>query len=189
MGRIVVSQNITLDGVVEDPTGDTDFKHGGWFAAMNDADLAEWARVGHEQAEAAAAMLMGRLTDEYMGTRWNTRTGPWAERLNSMPKYVVSSTLDTAMWVNTTVLRGDAVDAVARLKQQIDGDIVVIASRQLTHALWEAGLVDEVRLILYPFVLGSGARLFPETVDMTTLRLTRNRPVGEALVELTYDIV
>jgi dihydrofolate reductase len=188
MGRLVVSENVSLDGVMEDPTGEQGFEHGGWFLDIGDADRAAWAEVGTEEALAAEAMLMGRRSDEYFASRWLARSGTWADRLNSMPKYVVSSTIDEARWSNSTVLRGDVVEEVSKLKEDLDGEIVVIASRTLTQTLIEHGLVDEVRLMVYPVVLGSGERLFGSAVDKTPLRLAGTRTVGEGLVHLTYDV-
>jgi dihydrofolate reductase len=134
-------------------------------------------------------MLMGRRTDEYLGPRWLSRSGEWADRLNGLPKYVVSSTLKTPRWSNVTVLRGDVVDEVSQLKQRLDGEIVVAASRQLVHTLMEHNLVDELRLMIYPVVLGAGERLFGETSDKTPLRLLDTRTVGQGLSHLTYAVV
>src|SRR4051812_38615110 len=135
MGRIVISENVTLDGVVQDPTGEEGFTHGGWFSRIAEKAVAEWARVEFEEALAAEALLLGRRSDEYFGPRWTHRSGDWADRLNSLPKYVVSSTLVDARWSNSTVLKGDVVDEVSTLKQELDGEIVVYASRQLVHTL------------------------------------------------------
>jgi dihydrofolate reductase len=130
---------------------------------------------------------MGRRSDEYFAERWLSRTGEWADRLNEMPKYVVSSTIENASWSNSTVLRGDVPGAVAALKRDLDGDIVVIASRPLVHTLIEHDLVDELRLVVYPVVLGSGERVFAETDEKTRLRLLGTRTVGDGLVLLTYE--
>src|SRR5262245_2899403 len=126
MGTIVVSENVTLDGVVEDPTGENGFRHGGWFNRIGDKDRQAWAEAG-----LAEAFLLGRRTYEYLAARWPSRTGEWADRLNGMPKYVVSSTLGDPEWNNTTVLH--AVSAVSQLRQELDGDIVVAGSRQLAR--------------------------------------------------------
>ncbi len=187
MGRIVVSENVSLDGVMQDPTGEEGFKQGGWFADIGEADRAAWAERGLGEARDAAALLMGRRSDEYFAERWLSRTGEWAERLNEMPKYVVSSTIESAAWSNSTVLSGDVTGSVATLKRELDGDIVVIASRPLVHRLMEHDLVDELRLVVYPVVLGSGERVFGETAEKTPLRLLGTRTVGDNLALLTYE--
>jgi dihydrofolate reductase len=189
MGKIVISENVTLDGVVQDPTGEEGFRHGGWFSAIGESELAEWGKVEFEEALGAEALLLGRRSDEYFGPRWVGRSGEWADRLNSLPKYVVSSTLETPRWSNSTVLRGDVVAEVSKLKQELDGEIVVYASRQLVQTLMEHDLVDEVRLMVFPFVLGTGERLFGETSEKKSMRLVGARPVGESLAHLRYEIV
>jgi dihydrofolate reductase len=133
--------------------------------------------------------LLGRRSDEWFGTRWASRPGEWADRLNSLPKYVVSSTLQDPRWTNVTVLKGDVVDEVTRLKQELDGDIVVYASYQLGRTLIEHDLVDELRLFVFPVVLGAGERLFGETSGKKPIRLVDNRTVGDGLAFLTYEIV
>lgn len=189
MGRIVVSENVSLDGVVEDPTGDEGFRHGGWFAQVSDSDREAWAAVEFEEALSAEALLLGRRSYEWFAARWPSRTGAWADRLNAMPKYVVSSTVVAPEWNNTTVLTGDAADEVSRLKQRLGGEIVVYASRLLVQTLVEHDLVDELRLMVFPFVLGSGERLFGELADKQSLRPGNVRTVGDTLVLLTYDLV
>jgi dihydrofolate reductase len=189
MGTIVISENVTLDGVVQDPTGEEGFRHGGWFSQIAETDLAEWAKVEFEEALGAEALLLGRRSDEYFGPRWVGRSGEWADRLNALPKYVVSSTLVDAHWGNSTVLQGDVVEAVSKLKQELDGEIVVYASRQLVHTLMQHDLVDEVRLMVFPFVLGTGERLFGETTEKTSMRLVGARPVGESLAHLHHEVV
>jgi dihydrofolate reductase len=189
MARIVISENVTLDGVVEDPTGEEGSRHGGWFGQIAAEELAEWAKVEFEEAQRAEALLLGRRSDEYFGPRWVGRSGEWADRLNNLPKYVVSSTLVDARWSNATVLRGDVVQEVSRLKEELDGEIVVYASRQLVHTLMEHRLVDEIRLMVFPFVLGVGERLFEETGDKSALRLLDSRTVGDGLAYLTYEVV
>jgi dihydrofolate reductase len=189
MGKIVISENVSLDGVVQDPTGEEGFRHGGWFSQVGDNDREAWAKVEYEEALATQALLLGRRSDEYFGPRWTGRGGEWADRLNGLPKYVVSSTLVNPEWSNSTVLNGDVVNEVAKLKAKLDGDIVVYASRQLVHTLMEHDLVDEVRLMVYPFVLGAGERLFGETSDKTSVRPLATRTVGDSLVHLTYEIV
>jgi dihydrofolate reductase len=130
---------------------------------------------------------MGRRSDSYFAERWLSRTGEWADRLNEMPKYVVSSTIESAAWSNSTVLKGDVTGGVAALKRRLDGDIVVIASSPLVHTLMEHDLVDELRLVVYPVVLGSGERVFGETAEKTPLRLLGTRTVGDSLALLTYE--
>lgn len=188
MGKIIVTQNVTLDGVVQDPTGEEDFKHGGWFAGIGDKDREEWAKLLLAEALDAEALLLGRRSDEYFAARWLSRDGQWADRLNSMPKYIVSATLEEPRWNNATVLNGDVVTEVSKLKRQLAGDIVVYASRQLVHTLMEHDLADELRLIVYPVVLGSGDRLWTETSTSKPMRLTSAHPVGDTLAYLTYDL-
>jgi len=189
MGKIVVSENVTLDGVVQDPTGEEGFRHGGWFGQIGDKDREAWAKAEFDEAMGAEALLLGRRSDEYFAPRWTERSGEWADRLNSLPKYVVSSTLEHPAWTNSTVLSGDVVDEVSKLKQELDGEIVVYASRQLVHTLMEHDLVDEVRLMVYPFVLGAGERLFGATSDKKSMRLRDARAVGDSLAYLTYEMV
>lgn len=188
MGKIIVSENVSLDLVVQDPTGDEGFGRGGWHARMGDTDRAAWARLFHDEAMGADALLMGRRSDEYFASRWLSRTGEWADRLNGLPKYVVSSTLAEPRWSNSTVLRGDVVKEVSKLRHELDGDIVVNASIQLVHTLLEHDLVDELRLTVFPEVLGDGVRLFGATSDRKTLRLTGTRTVGDSLAFLTYQV-
>ena len=188
MAKIVVSENMTLDGVVEDPTGEEGFRHGGWFNGIGDDDRAAWAKEGLDEALGAEAFLLGRRSYEYLAARWPSRTGEWADRLNGMPKYVVSSTLRAPEWNNSTVLEGGVVDAVARLRQELDGEIVVAASRQLVPTLFEHDLVDELRLIVFPSVLGAGERLFGATGDARSLRLRATRTLGDGLAHLTYEV-
>jgi dihydrofolate reductase len=187
MGKIIVSENISLDGVVQDPTGEEGTPQGGWFLRVGERDREEWAKVELDEALGAEAMLLGRRTDEYLAVRWLARTGVWADRLNSMPKYVVSSTLDKARWSNATVLNGDVVAEVSKLKQELAGDILVPASIQLAQTLLEHDLVDELRLMIYPVVLGSGERLFREADDKTPLRLVGAKTVGDSLAHLIYE--
>jgi dihydrofolate reductase len=189
MGKIVVTTNVSLDGVVEDPDGQEGFKHGGWFGQFGGKDLEAWSKVETDEALQAEAMLLGRKSDEWFATRWVDRTGEWADRLNSLPKYVVSGTLKEPKWSNSTVLKEDAVKEVTKLKQEIDGDILVYASYQLVRTLIEHGLVDEFRLVIFPVVLGVGERLFGETTDKTPLRLVRTQTIGEGLPLLTYEVV
>ncbi len=189
MGKIVISENVSLVGVVQDPTGEEGFRHGGWFGQFGDKDREEWAKVEFDEALGAEALLLGRRSYEYFAARWPSRSGEWADRLNSLPKYVVSSTLVDPDWNNSTVLKGDAVNEVWKLKQELDGEIVVYASRQLVRTLMEHDLVDELRLMVYPVVLGAGERLFGETSDKKPVRLVDTRIVGDGLAFLTYKLV
>jgi dihydrofolate reductase len=186
MGRIVVSENVSLDGVSEDPRGEEGLGRGDWFALVGEKDLHEWRETLVAEIRGAEAVLLGRRSYEYFVARYPSRSDAVADRLNSMPKYVVSSTLDQAGWTNSTVLSGDVVDEVARLKREVDGEIVVYASSRLVHALIEHDLVDELRLMTYPFVVGAGERVFGGTSGVKPMRLFGTRVVGENLVLLTY---
>jgi dihydrofolate reductase len=189
MGKIIISENVSLDGVVQDPTGEEGFRLGGWFGHVGDRDREAWVKVELDEALGAGALLLGRRSDEWFATRWLSRSGEWADRLNSLPKYVVSSTLEEARWTNSTVLKGDVVSEVSKLKQEVAGDIVVYASSQLVHTLMEHDLVDELRLMIYPVVLGTGERLFGETSDKKPMRLVHAQTVGDSLAFLTYTLV
>ena len=189
MGKIVISTNVSLDGVVQDPDGQEGFRLGGWFGRYGGADLEEWGKVMFEEALGTEALLLGRRTDEWFGSRWSGRPGEWADRLNSLPKYVVSSTVDEARWTNGTVLHGDVIDEVTRLKQQLDGEIVVYASYPLVRTLIEHDLVDELRLFVFPVVLGEGERLFGGNTDLKALRLVRSGTIGDGLTFVTYEFV
>ena len=191
MGKIVMSgpQNVSLDGVVQDPDGQEGFRLGGWFVQFGGKDLEAWNTVALEEALGAEAWLLGRKSYEFFGTRWRPRNGELADRINSMPKYVVSSTLEDPEWNNSTVLKGDVVTEVSKLKQRVDGEIVVPASYQLGRTLIEHGLVDELRLVVFPVVLGAGERLFGETSDIEPMRLLDARTIGDGLAFLTYEIV
>lgn len=180
MGRIVLGgpQNVTLDGVVQDPDGAEGFARGGWFARSE-----AWAAVALEEALGAQAWLLGRRSYEFFAERWRPRSGALADRLNSLPKYVVSGTLVDPDWGPTTVL---AVDAVAALRRELAGEIVVPGSGRLGRTLLEHGLVDELRLVVFPVVLGAGERLFGETGAPIPLRLVGTRTIGDGLVHLTY---
>jgi dihydrofolate reductase len=190
MGRIIVSENVSLDGVMQDPTGDEGYKFGGWFDAMPDDVRAEWAAVEYQEALDCAAWLIGSGTYRWFATRWAGRPGEWADRLRSLPKYVVSSTLeDVTEWINSTVLRGDVIDQVTKLKRAVAGDIVVYGSGPLVQTLMEHDLVDELRLMTHPFVFGSGERLFRETSDQKPVRLVSVRAIAGNLALLTYQPV
>lgn len=189
MGKIVVTTNVSLDGVVQDPDGQEGFRLGGWFGQFGGKDLEKWAEVETDEALQAEAMLLGRKSDEWFATRWLERTGEWADKLNSLPKYVVSSTLKEPKWSNSTVLKGDLVEAVSNLKHEIDGHILIYASYRLVRTLIEHGLVDEFRLVIFPVVLGDGERLFGDASDKTPLRLVSTQTIGEGLPLLTYEVV
>jgi dihydrofolate reductase len=189
MGKIIVSDNVTLDGVVQDPTGDEGFKHGGWFGQITDADREAFNKAKLDEALGTEALLLGRRSDEWFASRWASRTGEWADRLNSLPKYVASSTLEPPAWNNSTVLTGDVVDEVSKLKRELDGDIVVYASFQLVRTLLDHDLVDELRLMVYPLALGAGERLFGEIGDPKRLRLVGTRTIGDGIAFLTYEVV
>jgi dihydrofolate reductase len=189
MGTIVISENVSLDGVIEDPTGEEGFRHGGWGVQMGDDDRAAWAKFFTDEALGADALLLGRRSYEFFGARFPSRTGAWADRLNSMPKYVVSSTLVDPDWTNSTVLVGEVVEAVSKLKRELDGEIVVYASRLLVGTLIEHDLVDELRLVVFPVVLGAGQRLFGETRERKPMRLVDTRSIGDGLAHLTYELV
>jgi dihydrofolate reductase len=189
MGKIVISENVSLDGIVQDPTGDEGFSQGGWSNQIDDSDRQAFVEVFSDEAMRTEALLLGRRSDEWFATRWASRTGEWADRLNSLPKYVVSSTLSAPEWNNSTVLSGDVVDEVSELRQRHDGEIVVYASRQLAHTLIEHDLADELRLLVYPIAVGAGERLFGETTDKKPMRLVDARTVGDGLAYLTYELV
>ena len=189
MGKIVISENVTLDGVAQDPTGEEGFKHGGWFVEVGDNERQGFYTTALAEVLGAEALLLGRRSYEFLAKRWPSRTGELADRMNSIPKYVVSSTLEDLEWDNSSAVKGDAVNEVSKLKERLKGEIVVPASLQLVHTLIENDLVDEVRLMVYPFVLGTGERLFHETSDKLPLRLVTNRTVGEGLPYVIYEVV
>jgi len=182
MGKIVVSQFITLDGVFEDPGGSEGTERGGWAFRFDRG--AEGDQFKLDELKAAGALLLGRVTYEAFAQAWPSRTDEigYAERMNTLPKYVVSTTLERGDWNNTTVIRDDVPGAVRRLKEQVDGDILIYGSGQLVRALQEHGLIDEYRLMLYPVLLGAGKRLFGETGQPQSMRLAETRPAGECLI-------
>jgi dihydrofolate reductase len=189
MGKIVISTNVSLDGVVQDPDGEEGFRLGGWFTEFGAEDLAAWAELETAEALRMEALLLGRRSDEWFAKRWLGREGDWGDRLNSLPKYVVSSTLEDPKWTNVTVLKGDVVNEVSKLKRELGGEIVVYASYQLGRTLIEHDLVDELRLVIYPVVLGAGERLFGETSNTKPMRLLSTRTIGDGLAFLTYEMV
>jgi dihydrofolate reductase len=184
VANIIISENVSLDGVVEDPSGDEGFSRGGWVGQIKDREAVGKAVL--DEALGAEALLFGRRSYEFFGARWPSRSGELADRLNSLPKYVVSSTLEDPDWNNSTVLKGDVVKAVSKLKQELDGEIVVYGSIQLVRTLMEHDLVDELRLMIYPVVLGAGERLFAETSDKKPMRLVETK-AGDDIAFLTYE--
>jgi dihydrofolate reductase len=184
MGRIVVTEFVSLDGVIEDPGGSEDFKYGGWSFQFSRGDEGDKFKL--DEALDAEALLLGRVTYEGFAAAWPSRSGEFADKFNNMPKYVVSSTLGEPEWNNTTVLDGDVAESVSKLRQDHDGDIVVHGSAQLVQALLEHDLVDELRLMVFPVVLGSGKRLFGETSDKKTLQLADSKTVGDGVTILIH---
>jgi dihydrofolate reductase len=185
MGRIVVTEFVSLDGVMEDPGGSEQFEHGGWSFEVDRGD--EGNKFKLDETMSSDALLLGRVTYEGFAEAWPSREGEFADRFNSMPKYVVSSTLENPEWSNSTVLKGDLAEEVAKLKQEYDGDVVVHGSAQLVQGLLERDLVDELRLMVYPVVLGNGKRLFGETSDKQALRLVDSKTVGDGVAILVYQ--
>ena len=182
MGRIVVTEFISVDGVVEDPGGAEDYKHGGWSFEFNRGDEGDNFKL--DETRNSAALLLGRKTYEGFADAWPQREGEFADLFNNMPKYVVSSTLSDPEWTNTTVI---GPDDITRVRDDVDGDIVVHGSAQLVQGLLEHGLVDEVRLMVFPVVLGSGKRLFGETSDKKPLRLKDSKTVGDGVSIQVYE--
>jgi dihydrofolate reductase len=187
MGKIVVSDNVSLDGVVQDPAGDEGFRVGGWVGLIKDRP--ELAKLALDEALATEALLLGRRSYEWFAARWPSRSGELADRLNILPKYVVSSTLENPEWNNSTVLKGDVLNEASRLKHELEGEIVVPASFQLVRTLIEHDLVDELRLKVFPVVLGAGERLFGETSDKKAMRLVDTQTIEGDIVFVTYEPV
>ncbi len=185
MGRIVVTEFVSLDGVMEDPGGSENFKHGGWSFEFSRGEEGDKFKL--DEALGADALLLGRVTYEGFAAAWPSREGEFADKFNSMPKYVVSSTLERPEWNNSTVLSGSIPDEVARLKQEHDRDVVVHGSARLVQTLLEHDLVDELRLMVFPVVLGTGKRLFTETTGKKSLRLVDSKTVGEGVTILVYQ--
>jgi dihydrofolate reductase len=186
MGRIVVTEFISLDGVIEDPGGSEDFRHSGWSFEIDRGE--EGGKFKLDETMNSSALLLGRTTYEGFAEAWPSRDGEFADKFNNMPKYVVSSTLKDPDWTNSTVLDGDVAEEVSKLREEVDGEIVVHGSAQLVQALVEHGLVDELRLMVFPVVLGAGKRLFGETSDKRRLRLTDSKTVGDGVAVLTYEL-
>ena len=187
MGRIVITEFVSLDGVMEAPGGGENYAHAGWTFEINRG--AEGDKFKLDETFASEALLLGRVTYEGFAAAWPSVENEFADKFNSMPKYVVSSTLETAEWNNSTVLSGDVVEEVSKLKQKYDGDIVVHGSARLVQTLIEHDLVDELRLMVFPVLLGSGKRLFGETLDKKPLRLTDSKTVGDGVAILIYEPV
>ena len=185
MGRIVVTEFVSLDGVIEDPGGSEGSKHGGWTFKFSRGEAGDKFKL--DEALGAEALLLGRVTYEGFAAAWPSRSGdPFSDKFNSMPKYVLSSTLKKADWKNSTVLKGDAVEEVSKLKQRLDGDILVHGSAQLVQTLVAHDLVDELRLMVFPVILGSGKRLFGETSAMKPLHLVDSKTVGDGIAIQIY---
>ncbi|MFE3257957.1 dihydrofolate reductase family protein [Nocardia sp. NPDC059091] len=195
MGKIIISTNATLDGVVQDPDGQEGFELGGWFHQFVAVkDLEGWAANETEELLGAEALLLGRRSSEWFESRMRDGaevrvSREWADKMNSIPKYVVSSTLEHPQWSNTTVLNGDAVKEISELKRQVDGQILVYGSYQLVRTLIAQNLADELRLVVFPAVLGTGLRIFDETSDKKPLHLVSTRKIGDGLVLNTYEFV
>jgi dihydrofolate reductase len=185
MGRIVVTEFVSLDGVMEDPGGSEDFQHGGWSFEFDRGEEGDKFKL--DEALQTDALLLGRVTYDGFAAAWPSREGEFADKLNSMPKYVVSATIEEPEWNNSTVLEGDVVEEVSKLRQAVDGDIVVHGSARLVQTLLEHDLVDELRLMVFPVVLGSGKRLFGDTSDKKPLRLADSKMVGDGVAILTYE--
>ena len=185
MGKIVVTEFVSLDGVMEDPGGSENFAQGGWSFKIGRGDEGDKFKL--DEAFASEALLLGRVTYQGFAEAWPSRDGEFADKFNSMPKYVVSSTLDEPEWNNSTVLNGDVAEEVGKLRQQQDGDIVVHGSAMLVQTLIEHDLFDVFRLMVYPVVLGSGKRLFGDTSDKKPLRLVDSKVVGDGVAILIYE--
>jgi dihydrofolate reductase len=185
VGRIVVTEFVSLDGVMEDPGGSESFEHGGWSFAFNRGEEGDKFKL--DETMSSDALLLGRVTYEGFAAAWPSRDGEFADKFNAMPKYVVSSTLENPEWNNSAVLKGDVAEEVAKLKREHDRDVVVHGSAQLVQTLVENDLVDELRLMVFPVVLGSGKRLFAETSDKKALRLVDSKVVGDGVSILVYQ--
>jgi dihydrofolate reductase len=180
MGRIVVTEFVTLDGVIEDPGGAESFERGGWAFQFERGEEGDKFKL--DETMASDALLLGRVTYEGFAAAWPERTGEFADKFNTMPKHVVSTTLESPSWENTSVISGDLEDEIGRLRKSYEGDIVVHGSAQLVRALVERGLVDEYRLMVFPVVLGEGKRLFEGRLPRVPLQVVESRPAGETLI-------
>ncbi|WP_019926139.1 dihydrofolate reductase family protein [Nocardia sp. BMG111209] len=200
MGKIVISANLTLDGEVRDPDGAEGFELGGWFhQSVGSADLEAWAARETEELLAAEALLLGKRSGEWFASRMLPHDGvggaevrvsrAWADRMNTLPKYIVSSTLEDVRWNNATILDGDAVQAISTLKQEVDGEILVYGSYRLVPTLIAENLADELRLVVFPVVVGTGRRIFDEITDKKPLRLVDTRKLGDGLVFQRYEFL
>jgi dihydrofolate reductase len=185
MGRIVVTEFVSLDGVIEAPGGGEDYEHAGWTFEIDRG--AEGNRFKLQETMDARALLLGRVTYEGFAAAWPSMEGEFADKMNSMPKFVVSSTIDAPAWNNSTVLGGPLVEEVAKLKQEQDGDILVAGSARLVQGLLEDDLVDELRLMVFPMLLGKGKRLFATSAGKARLRLSDSKTVGDGVAILTYE--
>jgi len=185
MGRIIITEFVSLDGVIEDPGGSEDFAHGGWSFEFSRGEEGDAFKL--EETMGAEALLLGRVTFEGFAQAWPSRGGEFADKFNSMPKYVVSSTLQDPGWTNSTVVSGDLAEAVAGIRARHEGDVVVHGSARLAQALLADDLVDEVRLMVFPVVLGSGKRLFGESNDAKRLRLVSSQVVGDGVAIMVYE--
>jgi dihydrofolate reductase len=184
MGRIVVTEFVSLDGVIEDPGGAEDYRHGGWTFEIDRGEDGDKFKL--DETLSSAATLLGRVTYEGFAAAWPSREGEFADKFNQMPKYVVSTTLKDPEWNNSTVISGNVPEEIRRLREEIDGDIVVAGSATLVQTLLENNLVDELRLMVFPVVLGSGKRLFGELEDKKPFQLADSRTVGDGVQILIY---
>ena len=197
MGKIVISSNVTLDGVVQDPDGEESFERGGWFHQfVAGKDLEDWVARETEEVLGAEALLLGRRSSEWFASRMLSRDGAdvrvsreWADRVKSIPKYVVSSALEDPQWSNATVLNSNVVKGISEVKRKVDGEILVYGSYQLVRILMEHNLADELRLVTFPVVLGAGLRIFDETSDKKPLHLVDTRKIGDGLLFCAYEFV
>jgi dihydrofolate reductase len=185
MGRIVVTEFVSLDGVMQAPGGGEDYEHAGWTFEIDRGDEGNAFKL--DETRQSEALLLGRKTYEGFAAAWPAMQGEFADKFNSMPKYVVSSTLEEPTWNNSTVLRGNVTDEVTNLRERVGGDVVVHGSAQLAQALMENDLVDELRLMVFPVVLGTGKRLFGETGGKKRLVLADARTVGDGVAILVYQ--
>jgi dihydrofolate reductase len=185
MGRIVVTEFVSLDGVIQAPGGGEDFQHAGWSFEIDRGEEGDKFKL--DETLDSEALLLGRVTYEGFAAAWPSMQGEFADKFNRMPKYVVSSTLEDPDWENSTVLGGDVVEAVSKLRQESAGNVVVHGSAQLVRTLLEHDLVDELRLMVFPVVLGAGKRVFGETSDKKRLRLADSKIVGDGVAILTYQ--